>query len=87
MNIEKCGPLPFSNYSPIKRKYTKDILNSNMTQYFQIIAELQICQTPQSSYWLENLEGSIFARVFGWLINRPAGDSSDVTLAFEDALF
>ena len=26
----------------------------------QFIAELQICQTPQSSHWLENLEGSIF---------------------------
>ena len=30
------------------------------------IAELQICQTPQSSHWLENMEGSIF----GWLFVR-----------------
>ena len=35
-----------------------------------IIAELQICQTPQSSYWLENLEGSIFAWLFVWSVGR-----------------
>ena len=38
------------------------------------------------SYLLENLEGSIFAWLFGPSIGCcPAGDSSDVTLAFEDA--
>ena len=49
------------------------------------IAELQICQTPQSSYWLENLEGSIFAWLFVWLFVCHGRDSSDVTLALEDA--
>ena len=47
------------------------------------------CRTPdwQSSlvYGLENLEGSIFAWLFGWLFVRHGRNSSDVTLAFEDA--
>ena len=54
-----------------------------------IIAELQIFKTPQSSYWLENLEGSIFVwlvgRLVGRLFVRHGRDSSDVTLALEDA--
>ena len=40
---------------------------------------------PQSSYGLENLEGPIFAWLFGWSVGRHGCDSSDVTLALEDA--
>ena len=47
------------------------------------IAELQI--EPNQEHLLKNLEGSIFARLFGWSIGRHGGNSSDVTLAIEDA--
>ena len=38
----------------------------------------------KKNHWLENLEGSIFAWLFGCLVGN-VGNSSDVTLAFEDA--
>ena len=51
------------------------------------VAELQIKQNQTHS--LKNLEGSIFAWLFVclvvWLVVRQAGDTSDVTLSFEDA--
>ena len=48
------------------------------------IAELQI--EPNQNHLLTNLEGSIFAWLFGWLVVVcHGGDSSDVTLAFENA--
>ena len=53
--------------------------------YNSLIAELQICQTPQSSHGLENLEGSIFAWLVGCLFVCHGQNSFDVTLAFEDA--
>ena len=50
-----------------------------------LIAELQI--EPNKNHLLKNLEGSIFAlSVVGWSsVVGHAGDSSDVTLVFEDA--
>ena len=47
------------------------------------IAKLQI--EPNQEHLLKNLEGSIFARLFGWSFGRHGGNSSDVTLAIEDA--
>ena len=35
---------------------------------FSLVAELQIYQTLQSSYWLENFEGSIFVWLFVRLV-------------------
>ena len=66
------------------RKYSRFSLESYL---FSPIAELKICQTPQSSYWLENLEGSIFAWLFGRLVVCLSSHfwHSDVTLALEDA--
>ena len=46
------------------------------------IAELQI--EPNQNHLLKNLEGSIFAWSLLFVV-RHADDSSDVTLAFEDA--
>ena len=37
------------------------------------------------NHWLENVEGSIFVWLVGFCRRRHTGDSSDVTLAFEDA--
>ena len=51
---------------------------------YSVIAELQI--EPNQNHLLKNLEGSIFAWLFGRLfVVCHADDSSDVTLAFEDA--
>ena len=48
------------------------------------IAELQL--EPNQNHLLKNLEGSIFTWLFGWLFGcRHSGDSSNVTVAFEDA--
>ena len=48
-----------------------------------LIAELQI--EPNKNHLLKNLEGSIFAWLFVWSVVVCHDDSSDVTLAFEDA--
>ena len=51
-----------------------------------LFAELQI--EPNQNHLLKNLEGSIFAWLVGrcmLFVVRHADDSSDVTLAFEDA--
>ena len=52
---------------------------------YKLFAELQI--EPNQNHLLKNLEGSIFAWLFGWLlfVVCHADDSCDVTLAFEDA--
>ena len=47
------------------------------------VAKLQI--EPNQNHLLKNLEGSIFAWSVGCLFGRHADNSSDVTLAFEDA--
>ena len=44
---------------------------------------------PNQNHLLKNVEGSIFPWLFGWSIVRfvgcHLGDSSDVTLAFDNA--
>ena len=61
------------------------LFNLPTKPYLQVFAVLQIGNPPQSSYWLENLEGSIFAWLVGCSVVRHGRDSSDVTLALEDA--
>ena len=49
-----------------------------------LVAKLHI--EPNQTHLLKNLEGSIFAWLFVWLVAiRHADNSSDVTLAFDDA--
>ena len=51
-------------------------VDSSNNNIFVWLGGLLYCRTPdwQSSlvYWLENLEGSIFAWLFGWLFGRPS---------------
>ena len=47
------------------------------------IAQLQI--EPNQNQLLKNLKGSIFAWLVVLVVVHHAGDSSNVTLAFEDA--
>ena len=71
-----------------ERKEIKIVIKFIILLWIEInifLTNSRFANPPQSSYWLENLGGSIFAWLFGRLFGCPAGDSYDVTLAFEDA--
>ena len=57
----------------------------NLTLHTCDIDELQICQSSLVQIIMENLEGSIFAWLFGCLLGFQASNSSYFTLAFGGA--
>ena len=65
--LQKAALRNLNGFGGVKLFLLKYVTITSVTT---AIAKLQICQTPQSSYRFENLEGSIFAWLFVRLVER-----------------